>query len=80
MQFVTNRVPVARHGVILGEDEAVASRKVFKHPRALPGPFSAPKWAQRLKPENNNNNNNNKNVKNPSLSSLFLELFLFSEI
>ncbi len=34
LKKVMNGVPVARHGLILGEDEAAASRKLFKH---LPG-------------------------------------------
>ncbi len=40
IKIVMNGVLVARHGLIFGEDEAMASRKLFKH---LPGPFSAQK-------------------------------------
>ncbi len=33
-----NRVSIARRGLILGEDEAAAPRKLFKHPPGPPGP------------------------------------------
>ena len=51
-----NRVPVARHGLILGEDEATASRKLFKH---LPGP-PAPIFDQKNHPKI-------ENLKNPKI-------------
>ena len=38
VKIIMNGVPVARHGLILGEDEATTSRKVFKHLLGPPGP------------------------------------------
>ncbi len=43
MKMVMNGVPVARHGLILGEDEATTYRKVFKHIPGPPGPVFGPK-------------------------------------
>ncbi len=43
-----NGVPMARHGLILGEDEATTSRKVFKHLPGPPGPVFGPKTALKI--------------------------------
>ena len=37
MTVVMNRVPVARHRLILGEDEATTSRKLFKPQKKIQG-------------------------------------------
>ncbi len=47
IKIVANGVPVARHGLILGEDEAMASRKLFKHLPGPPGPVVGPKRPQK---------------------------------
>ena len=38
MKMCVNGVPVAPHGLILGENEATPSRKLFKHLPGPPGP------------------------------------------
>ncbi len=53
-KIVMNGAPVARHGLILGEDEATTSRKVFKHLPGLPGPVFGPKTDPKIpNPKNN---------------------------
>ena len=51
-----NRVPVARHGLILSEDEATASRKLFKPLPGPPAPISDRTNAAKI-----------KNPKNPKI-------------
>ena len=49
-----NGVPVAPHGLILGEDEATPSRKLFKHLPGPPGPvFGKQKYKKQRKSKNN---------------------------
>ena len=43
-----NGVPVAPHGLILGEDEATPSRKLFKHLPGPPGPVFGPKMTAKI--------------------------------
>ena len=43
-----NGVPVAPHGLILGENEATPSRKLFKHLPGPPDPFSVNKMSKIL--------------------------------
>ncbi len=38
-----NGVPMVRHGLVLGEDEAATTRKLFKHLPGPPGPIFGPK-------------------------------------
>ena len=52
-----NGTAVAPHGLILGEDEATPSRKVFKY---LPGPF----WGQK-RPQRSRSEKSQKIIKNP---------------
>ena len=71
MKMVMNGVPVARRGLILGEDEATPSRKVFKYLPGPPGPVFGPKMDPKIpNPESQINP-----IKILSLSPLFLELF-----
>ena len=49
INMVRNRVPVARHGLILGEDAATAFRKLFKHLSSPPGPMFGPETAAERK-------------------------------
>ena len=44
-----NGVPVARHRLILGEDEATASKKLFKHLLGPPGLAFVPQRAPNIK-------------------------------
>ena len=48
-----NGVPVAPHGLILGEDEATPSRKLFKHLPGPPGLVFGPKMTANI--ENSEN-------------------------
>ena len=43
-----NRAPVAPHGLILGENEAAPSRKLFKHLPGSPGPVFGPKTIKKI--------------------------------
>ncbi len=53
--MVMNGVPVARPGLILGEDEATTSRKVFKHLPGHPGPVFGPKTYPKIQNLKNHN-------------------------
>ena len=44
-----NGVPVAPHGLILGEDEATPSRKLFKYLPGPPGPVFGSKITKKMK-------------------------------
>ncbi len=46
--MVTSLVPAARHGLILVEDEAASSKKVFKHLPGPPGPVFGPKIGPKI--------------------------------
>ncbi len=47
IKIVMSGVPVAPHGLIFGEDEATASRKLFKHLPGPPGLVFGPKTPQK---------------------------------
>ena len=48
LKIVTDGIPVARPGLILGEDEATASKKLFKHLPGPPGPVFVQKMTARI--------------------------------
>ena len=63
-----NGTAVAPHGLILGEDEATPSRKLFKHLPGPPGPVFGPKTAPKI--------NNLKNQKKRLCFLCFLFFFV----
>ena len=60
--MVMNGVPVARPGLILGEDEATPSKKLFKNLPGLPGPVFGPQTATQILAKSIRKNGNDPKV------------------